>query len=131
MPGSIEDALKAGSEAADSIGKLGNASPTHFNQIISLCLLASMVALAAYEFTMGRPQVVNEFKGIADQQRNESREASEQARQEFKAINDSNLSRFESILGTQQRSHEKVVEMITGGKLKLSSTLTDSASGTN
>lgn len=120
MPSSIEDTIKAGTEAAESIGKLGNATPTHFNQIISLCLLACVVGLAAYEFTMGRPQVVNEFKGIA-----------EQGRAEFRAINDSNLSRFETIMKSQQTSHERVIELVTGGKLKLSSTLTDNASGTN
>jgi hypothetical protein len=113
----IDDTIKAGSEA---VANLGRATPAQFNQIISLCLLASVIALAAYEFTLGRPELIKEMKAGHDQ-----------GRQEFKQINDNNLQHFESIIEKQDKNHERVVEMITGLRVKSASTGTNSIQGTN
>lgn len=106
---SLDETIKAGTEAAEAVGNLGRATPTQFIQIMTLILLFCVVGLAGYEMTMGRPEMLKEIHS-----------GQETGRQEFKAINEGNMQRFESIIDNQQRSHEKVVEMITGGKLKLS-----------
>ena len=106
-PPTIGDTVEAGREAAQAVERLGGATPVHFNQIISLVLLASVIALAGYEFVMGRPELIKEMKAGHDQ-----------GRQEFKAINDSNLDRFEKILDKQDKNHERVIEMVTGKSVR-------------